>query len=343
MKLLIITQVVDINHPVLGFFHRWIIEFAKHVDHLHVIALQVGEHNLPENVTIHSLGKEEGVIRFEYVKRFYSYIWKYRNEYDQVFVHMNQVYVLLGGLLWKLFRKKVLLWYMHKSVTFPLRIAHMLVDGIVSGSKESFRIESKKLNIVGHGIDTELFSFVTKKEQTELHVLSIGRVSRIKNLEKVIDAVSGCVDCKLSIVGPSITKEDVEYEKRLREYAKISKAKVSFMGALTQKELPSIYQSVDVVVNTSNTGSIDKVMLEAMSTGTLVVSTNEAFKEMFSTFPYTAYIEKDDSFKVRDALAEIQRMSVDEMVSAGEFLRSKVVKNHSIKELIPKIISSYGK
>ena len=31
MKLLIITQAIDINNPVLGFFHRWIEEFSKRI------------------------------------------------------------------------------------------------------------------------------------------------------------------------------------------------------------------------------------------------------------------------------------------------------------------------
>ena len=96
MKLLIITQVIDKNHPVLGFFHRWVEEFAVHCEHVHVICLQKGVFDLPVNVTVHSLGKEDGVSRATYLLRFYKNIWQLRHEYDSVFVHMNQLYVLLG-------------------------------------------------------------------------------------------------------------------------------------------------------------------------------------------------------------------------------------------------------
>ena len=58
MKLLIVTQAIDSEHPILGFFHRWVEEFAKHCEHVHVICLQAGKHSLPANVTVHSLGKE---------------------------------------------------------------------------------------------------------------------------------------------------------------------------------------------------------------------------------------------------------------------------------------------
>ena len=46
MKLLIMTQAVDQNDPVLGFFHRWIEEFSRHCERVHVICLKEGEHSL---------------------------------------------------------------------------------------------------------------------------------------------------------------------------------------------------------------------------------------------------------------------------------------------------------
>ncbi len=81
----------------LGFFHRWIVEIAKRCDSVHVICLKEGRHQLPANVTVHSLGKEGGTLSRQYVTRFYRYIWRYRKEYDSVFVHMNSEYVCLGG------------------------------------------------------------------------------------------------------------------------------------------------------------------------------------------------------------------------------------------------------
>ena len=59
MKLLITTQTVNINDPVLGFFHRWLKEFAENCEQVTVICLQVGEYQLPPNVKVISLGKEK--------------------------------------------------------------------------------------------------------------------------------------------------------------------------------------------------------------------------------------------------------------------------------------------
>jgi len=59
MKLLITTQTIDKNDPILGFFHGWVKEFSKHFEEINVICLKEGEHNLPENVHVYSLGKED--------------------------------------------------------------------------------------------------------------------------------------------------------------------------------------------------------------------------------------------------------------------------------------------
>ena len=107
MRLLIITQKVDKNDPILGFFHRWIEEFAKHCESVIVICLQKGEYNLPQNVKVLSLGKESKHSNIRYIVCFYMYLWQERNNYDSVFVHMNQEYVILGACFWKLWYKKV--------------------------------------------------------------------------------------------------------------------------------------------------------------------------------------------------------------------------------------------
>lgn len=61
---MIVTQKVDVNDPILGFFHRWVEEFAKHFERITVICLQKGEYNLPANVKVFSLGKEESNFQF---------------------------------------------------------------------------------------------------------------------------------------------------------------------------------------------------------------------------------------------------------------------------------------
>src|SRR3989344_2157532 len=96
-RLLIITQIIDVEDPVLGFFHDWVVEFSKHFQSIIAIALKTAKANLPENVKVLSLGKEKGKSRIKCIFNFLRYIVRNRRDYDAVFVHMNQEYILLGG------------------------------------------------------------------------------------------------------------------------------------------------------------------------------------------------------------------------------------------------------
>src|SRR3989338_9595639 len=102
MQLLILTQKVDINDDILGFMHAWILKFAQACELVTVVCLEQGEHHLPANVKVLSLGKETGKSRLKYLFNFYRYIWRERKNYSAVFVHMNEIYVILGWLCWKL-------------------------------------------------------------------------------------------------------------------------------------------------------------------------------------------------------------------------------------------------
>src|SRR6185436_17302826 len=149
MKLLITTQAIDQDDPVLAFFHRWVEEFAKNAEHVHVVCLKEGRHELPKNVTIHTLGKEDGRSRLKYIWRFYKYIWTLRHDYDVVFVHMNPEYLVLAGRLWRMLGKRIGLWYIHPRSSWRLRYGMPFVHKVFSASVESFPQISEKLVPVG--------------------------------------------------------------------------------------------------------------------------------------------------------------------------------------------------
>jgi len=99
MNLLIITQKVDRNDGVLGFFHNWIVKFAAEFDSLIVICLEKGEYDLPENVKVLSLGKENGRSRLKYTFNFFRHIIHEQKKYDAVLVHMTPIHILFGKFL----------------------------------------------------------------------------------------------------------------------------------------------------------------------------------------------------------------------------------------------------
>lgn len=282
MNLLIITQVVDTQDPILGFFHQWIEEFAKHCEKVTVICLREGEHAFPGNVRVLSLGKEVGASRVKYLSRFYLYIWRQQKQYDAVFVHMNPEYVILGAMIWRLLKKRIALWYTHKSVNSTLRFATRFAHVIFTASKESFRIKSAKVQVVGHGIDTDLFQFQEKTTAQSVRLISVGRISRVKRQDLAIETLAELgernIDATLSVVGVPLTENDQSYKQELVQLAKRRgvHGHLVWRGPVVNTRLPEELERANILLHTSETGSLDKVVLEAMACGVPVVSSSEA-------------------------------------------------------------------
>jgi glycosyltransferase involved in cell wall biosynthesis len=300
-KILIFTQVLDHNHPALGFFLDWIREFAKHCEQITVICLYKGEYDLPENVRVLSLGKEGNnfqfsifnfqlISKFKYLINFYKFIWRERKNYDKVFIHMNQIYVILGGWCWRLFGKRIGLWYTHGKVSLSLRMAEKITNIIFTASKESCRLDSGKIRIVGHGIDLNKFKYWERKPGDVFKIITVGRISPVKDLETIINAYEilekKTENVSLEFIGGAGLPEHQEYLNEMRELVKKKglNDKIIFAGPVPVEKIPEYLYNSDLFVSASRTGSLDKVVIEAMATGLPVISSNEAFRGVLEVF-----------------------------------------------------------
>lgn len=282
MRLLILTQKVDQNDDVLGFFHGWIAEFAKHCEQVTVIALGVGEYDLPNNVRVFSLGKERGASRLKYLLNFYRLIWRERKTYDTVFVHMNQEYVVLGGLLWKLLGKKITMWRNHPLGNVFTRVSAMLSHVVFCTSPYSYTARfSKTISNMPVGIDINIF-FDKGESREPDSILSIGRISPIKNIFGVIEMTHGLKEKGWNgnaYVYGSAPLRDKAYEHNVhREARHLSEiGVVHFEKSVPFCEVPNIYNKYEVYVNLTKTGSFDKTVFEAMACGMMVLVSNQSF------------------------------------------------------------------
>ncbi|HEY8309016.1 MAG TPA: glycosyltransferase, partial [Gemmatimonadaceae bacterium] len=288
MRILIVTQIVDSRDSNLGFFHRWIEEFAQHCERVIVICLKEGDHVLPPNVTVLSLGKERGTSKVTRIVRFLRYIRAYRNDYNAVFVHMNPEYVLLGGYFWRKWGKKVGLWYAHKSVTKKLKRAVGMVDRVFTSSSAGFRMQSPKTSIVGQGIDTDLFNPTLHLESTATRFITIGRIAESKHLIEMLEMFDSLLvmgeKFTFTLVGAPTTPEEEVYAQRLeQEIAKRPyRDAVTLAGPIPHHELPEVLYAHDMFLNFSTTGSLDKAVLESLATSTPVFTSNNAFEALLS-------------------------------------------------------------
>ncbi len=329
MKLLIFTQKVDTLDDNLSFFHRWIEEFAKHCESIIVICLFEGTHDLPKNVRVLSLGKERGVSRLKYLRRFFSYIYRERNNYDAVFVHMNQIYVVLGGLFWRLWNKRIALWYAHGAVSLSLRIATRLAETIFTSTAEGFRIVTNKRHIVGQGIDATLFA--QKKEYSigsQFRLVSSGRITPPKDIPGMIDLVGNLVRENIPATLTLIGSGDQVYTDHLTTYAsdKGLSQEILFHGGLPYHNVAATLTDYDVFLNLGKTGSLDKAILDAGAAGLPVVTTNPAL---------TAFMVDSDPL---NALRTVYHMQPEERREQGVRLREWVVREHSLSGLVARIV-----
>lgn len=342
MNFLIVTQKIHKDDDNLGFFHRWVEEFAKKVSQVTVITNFHGTSTLPANVSVYSLGKESGAGK---MKRLWKFLELFSHHYarsDAVFFHMIPEFVIAAEPFLVSLRRPTGLWYVHKSVTRILRFAERFVEYIFTASELSFRLPSKKVIFTGHAIDTRLFEPISNFQfpvSQNLKMVTVGRISPVKDIETIIRA---CTILKntwdrqwvLSIVGGPLMPRDDEYLDSLKKLIKNSglEAHVHFEGARPYTEVPEIYNDHDIFISMSSTGSIDKSVLEAMASGLTVLIANEAFQ---SLLPASYFLEK----RSPEFLAERIKFLADE-ARPNRVLRELVIKHHSLENTIQKIVET---
>lgn len=349
MKLLIITQSVNSKDTTLGFFHRWIEEFSTRFNSVEVICLYEGEHNLPPQVTIHSLGKESVQstgnsrqsigTKIRYVKLFFSYIWNYRDKYDAVFVHMNQEYIVLGGILWKLLGKKILFWRNHPYGNVLTRIAVHLSHHVFCTADKSFTARYKKTHVMPAGVDTSIFSTNLDVERPKYSLLVFGRIAPVKRIEKAIDATALLcakgIPVELSIVGDWLPRDN-EYVEGLKERIALAhiEPQVAFIRGVDFLHAPHIYQSHELFLNFTDSGSFDKTVIEALACGTKVLVSNTSMKDILPKGSYTS----GEDYDIVEKIMELQSFEVKAIMQYTQKAQ-EVVSQQSISRLMDMLVS----
>lgn len=340
MKLIVITQKVNINDDNLGFFHRWLSKLAEKTTELRVICLSEGEHRLPPNTTVYSLGKEKGYSKIRQFFRLQKFLLKNLPQVDGVLVHMCPIYAVASFPLIKIFRKKFIMFYAHGGTHIKLKMAEKAVDVILTSSEAGCRLKSKKIKVIGQGIDVELFKPQAREQSEDFKILYAGRINKTKDPKVIIKAINILVNqqklrnIRLKIIGHPLIKPEKEYLQNLKQLVQDSvlEDNIDFIDGAPYSQMPRHYQQTDLFINPSSTGSLDKVVLEAMASGCLVLNANEAYKEILDDkYLFNKGDEKDLALKA------VNLMKAEK----DPFLREIVVKNHNLDNFITKIIQNF--
>ena len=351
MRILLFNLATDLDDPFLAFTVHWIRALAKYVDHIDVITMRMGRAEAPDNVCVYSVGKEKGYSEPRRFFEFYRILLRLlaQHRYDVCFAHMMPLFAVMAGPILWVKKIPIVLWYAHKSVTLILRLATAFAKRVVTASAESFRIASPKVRVIGHGVDTERFVPVHKlTAKHPFSILSVSRISKVKRIDLLIEAVvymrqthpdlSVCVN----IVGGPLTEQDLLYDAQLRKLVQQHDLQndVHFEGSQAFESIISFYQAADCFVNMSETGSVDKAVLEAMSCGVPVIA-NEVYAGIVDAQLSQQLIIAREPETLGERLVWLMSLSGQERRRLGEELRAIVIRDHALEPRCVRILEEF--
>lgn len=300
------------------------------------MCLRTGGYELPPNVRVIRLGTTRvgriaGLLRLSIALR---------GQYDAVFVHMSQEFLLAAGWLWLLLGKRAYLWRNHYEGSFLTRIAGAFCTKVFYTSHSSYTASFPRSVRMPVGVDIGSARLDVPIERTPASILFLARLDPSKHPEVLLDALGLLtkrgIRYSASIVGgPSEGDED--YPDRLKERARSLgiDSFVIFAGAVPNTDTFRWYRSHELFVNCSKSGMFDKTMFKAAASGCLVLAESSDFGEIAGKeFTYAPGDSADLARKIEEflALPEDLRRALSERLA-------KTAQDNRLPLLVERLVS----
>lgn len=186
------------------------------------------------------------------------------------------------------------------------------------------------------GIDTEIFKDL-KIERPKNSILFLGRVSPIKRPELLTKALGILKRKGINFIcdfyGDPLPKDATWYEE-LKEEAK--GLPINFHGAVPNYETPKIYNSHEIYVNLTPSGSMDKTILEAAACGCVLVISNEAFAEQSE---FKDFLTEAEPEQIASRIIFLLNLEGNVLKKRLEELQSLVAQKHGLAALIDSLVA----
>jgi len=336
-RLLIFVNKFDKADDLLGFFVGWVNELAEGLDKITVITQKKGEYDQRDNVEVISLEKDKNKNPIVRSWKLNSHLFQLRGNYDGVFVIMAPAWAIVAFPAIKILRKKLYLWYAVWKGSWKLKLAEKLVDKIFSSVKEAFPFQSRKLELIGQGVDTDKFSR-DRSVQDFNKILFLGRISPVKKIEVLFKALAKIREARpeiyqrlsCDIAGDVARGKDKHYLNELKRLATELNlgSKIKWLGKIPHKNTPEHYKRSGIFVNLTPVGSFDKSMLEAMACGNLILVSNSALANFLNpSFRELFIFRQDDLEELSEKLVKL--LELNETDKYREELRNIIINNHS--------------
>lgn len=347
VNLLVCTEAIDRNDPLLGFFHDWVQEFARHARRVHVICLGYGARNLPANVMEHSLGKEltrsrRGFRlwnRIRYSLRFLVHAWRLRHQYDTVLVHLSPEYILLAGAFWHVIGKRIGFWYNDKEASWLVRLAIKFSDVVFYSSENSFASRYPNARRIPMGVNTDIYVSHERKAFPDT-LLFLGRITPKKKLDiilagfaKVREHLKGAT---FDVYGEARPGEEAHAAEVRSRFAELERSgAISYRGSVLHDKTPHVYASHDIFIHIGSMRGFNKTLYEAMAAGCLVISSEPELRELLHP---KLFIEKGTPEAIRDAIQAAHSLTEEERERERAILRAYVQREHALSSVVPAML-----
>lgn len=348
MNLLLINFEVNPESQVLSWQYRLACGLAESFERIVVLTENSVPCKLPGNVEVHAVPRlfvraPLRLLGAKWLMIIPVFFWCLKHRFHACFIHMNMEWAYRLYPCFRLFRMPVLLWYAHGTVTTRLQLAHHCVDRVITSTPEGFRLQSHKVEIIGQGIDTDLFR-IQPGQEVRTDIVSVGRISRRKQIDLLVDVMeqlrkrSSDIPFRLILIGSPINKQDKAYLQEIRDKIQIAGLEgwIVFAGHVTHGNLPDFYQNAFLHLNLSQTGSMDKTVMESLAAGCPVLTSNEAFFDLLAD-KKEMLLQSQDAEVIAARIVELFKSQTD---LDRESLRQLVVGKHDFRGYVANIVNT---
>jgi glycosyltransferase involved in cell wall biosynthesis len=266
---------VDSQSSVLAAGLDWIVAFSDHCKKVFVFSTHVGDYKLPSNVTVIELSGSGFLRKLRWFANNTRAIFVYLSTKGEkiVFHHMSQYTVIFPGIFLKIFRARQGLWYAHAAKGIMLYLAERISNKTFTSATGAFPIVSKKLTLLGQGVETSKFRAAFQKniDNKRDGIFSLGRINLVKNLEKLVESIPAKHEIRTEFMGRC---EDELYRAAIEKLAKEKGLNLVINGVKAYSEIPMYLTKWTYYYCGTNT-AVDKSAIEAAASGCIIISTNE--------------------------------------------------------------------
>lgn len=256
--------------------YYWIRELSKYFGETTVICVRANSAPDDRNLNVIELGGGSAGNRIRALLRLIriSIEILFRRRESVIFHHMLIQPLAIFGWLYRVLKVPQILWYSHSAKSMALRIGYRFCNAVVSPSEACFPIKnSNKVIEVGHGIQSASFEKVWSNSHRRNAIVVLGRISRIKNIHLIVEAVSAYQvrsnqEVEIDLIGPIL---DNNYYDYLKEISNKLQVKLRFIPAQSSEVIPSLLSEYRYSFN-GNPETLDKSAVEAVLAGCFLLT-----------------------------------------------------------------------